>query len=104
MKNGFFLTLFFVFGIAFCPIISGQDNYPSELTLEDIYKNRIFNQKGINSLSWMKDNNGYSTLEDNESVGGKDIVRYDAKTGSREVLVSAGMLIPPGKSMSAFHK
>jgi len=98
MKNGYILTLIFVFGIAFCQIISAQNNYPSELTLQDIYKNRIFNQKGINTLRWMKDNDGYSTLEDNEIVGGIDSVRYDAKTGSREVLVPAPKFIPQGRT------
>jgi dipeptidyl-peptidase-4 len=77
--------------------VSGQESYPSELNLEDIYKNSVFGQKGINSLSWMKDNKGYSTLEDNQDTGGKDIVRYDAKSGQREVLVPAGMFIPQGK-------
>ncbi len=96
MRNRFMLTLIFAIGLATCPNISAQNSYPSELTLEDIYKNRIFNQKGINSLRWMKDNNGYSTLEDNESIGGNDIVRYDAKTGSREVLVPASKFIPEG--------
>ena len=98
MKNSFIRTLIVAVVAGFFFTVSAQDSYPSELLLEDIYKNRIFSQKGISSLRWMKDNNGYSTLEDNESVGGKDIVRYDAKTGSREVLVSAGMLIPPGKN------
>jgi len=98
MKNGFLLTLFFVFGLASCQFISAQRSYPSELTLEDIYKNRIFNQKGIKSLRWMKDNQGYSTLEDNKSIGGKDIVRYHAKSGMREVLLPADKLVPTGKS------
>ena len=98
MKNGFILTLFLVIGIASCPILSAQNSYPSELTLEDIYKNRIFNQKGINSLRWMKGNQGYSTLEDNKGIGGKDIVRYDAKSGNREVLVPAGKFIPHGST------
>ena len=102
MKNGFLLTLFFVFGLASCQFISAQRSYPSELTLEDIYKNRIFNQKGINSLRWMKDNQGYSTLEDNISLGGKDIVRYHAKSGRREVLLPADKLVPTGKSDPLF--
>ena len=98
MKKRFILALAFALILASFLVASAQKSYPSELTLEDIYKNRIFNQKGINSLRWMKDNQGYSTLEDNKSIGGMDIVRYDAKTGSREVLLSAAMLVPPGKS------
>ena len=42
----------------------------------------------------MKDNQGYSTLENDKEFGGSDIVRYDASTGKRTVLVSAKQLIP----------
>ncbi len=76
---------------------SAQENGLLKLTLEDLYENNTFRQKGINSVRWMKDNKGYSALEANETVGGKDIVKYDAKTGNREVLVSAGKLIPTGE-------
>lgn len=75
-----------------------QEKPLSELTLEDLYKNNIFCQKGINSVRWMKDNKGYSALEDNAIVGGKDIVEYDTKTGNRKILVSAGKLIPTGEN------
>lgn len=46
----------------------------------------------------MKDNNGYSTLEANTNLGGKDIVRYDAQSGQRTLLVSAKQLTPAGQS------
>ncbi len=97
MKNSFIRTLIAVLVSGFFFTVSAQETYPSELRLEDIYKNRLFGQKGINSLSWMKDDKGYSTLEDNQTTGGKDLIRYDAKTGRREVLVPASMLIPLGK-------
>ncbi len=86
MKNSFnrTLTAILVAGLFFA--VSAQDSYPSELLLEDIYKNHVFGQKGIKALSWMKDNKGYSTLEVNAEIGGNEIVRYDAKTGRREVL------------------
>lgn len=77
---------------------SAQKTTLSKLTLEDLYENNVFRQKGINAVRWMKDNKGYSALETNEEVGGKDIVVYDAKTGQREVLVSAGNLVPKGKN------
>ena len=46
----------------------------------------------------MKDNKGYSTLQRNNNVGGRDIIRYEAKSGKRSVLVSAKQLIPNGQS------
>ncbi len=97
MKNRFIWTLIVVFVSGLFFTVSAQETYPSELLLEDIYMNRVFSQKGINSLSWMKDSKGYSTLEDNQDTGGKDLIRYVAKTGRREVLASASMLIPQGR-------
>ncbi|WP_372756082.1 hypothetical protein, partial [Labilibaculum sp.] len=71
-----------------------QQTETLKLGLDDLYKNKIFKQKGINTVRWMKDNEGYSALETNKNIGGKDIVSYNAKTGNREVLVSAENLIP----------
>lgn len=67
------------------------------LTLEDIYSNGTYSQKGFGPVRWMKDNTGYSTLEQDKVYGGKDIVRYDAVSGERKVLVSAEKLIPADK-------
>lgn len=88
----FILGILIVAGTFFTSL--AQEKTLSKITLEDLYKNNVFSQKGINSVCWMKDNQGYSALEDNKSLGGKDIVVYDAKTGNREVLVSARRLIP----------
>ena len=76
---------------------SAQQNSKLKLTLEDLYKNNVFRQKGITAARWMKDNRDYSALETNQTVGAKDIVVYDAKTGNRKVLVSAENLIPAGE-------
>jgi len=67
------------------------------LRLEDIYGSTIYSQKSFGPIRWMKGNDGYSTLETDETYGGKDIVRYDAVTGERKVLVSAKELIPAGE-------
>lgn len=67
------------------------------LELADIYKNGIYRSKGYGPVRWMKDNKGYSTLEKNSTVGGVDIIRYEAKSGTRSVLVSAELLIPKGE-------
>lgn len=70
----------------------------SLLTLRDIYSNGTYSPKGFGPVRWMKDNEGYSTLENNTEFGGKDIVRYDAKTGERKILVSAKQLIPTNET------
>ena len=69
----------------------------TSLSLEDIYKNGTYSQKSFGPVRWMKDNNGYSTLETNKEYGGKDIVRYDAATGERKVVVASKLLIPNGE-------
>ena len=94
-KNISRILAFFLISGCFLTV-PAQDTNPKELRLEDIFKNHLYSQKGINSLSWMKDNKGYSTLEENLETGGRDLVRYDAGTGHREVLVTAGQLIPEG--------
>lgn len=66
------------------------------LRLEDIYSNNTYSTQRFGPVRWMKDNKGYSTLEKNTSLDGEDIVRYEAATGARTVLVSAGKLIPAG--------
>jgi dipeptidyl-peptidase-4 len=76
--------------------VSAQES--SKLALEDIYKNNIYQSKGYGPVRWMKDNEGYSTLEANNRYGGYDIVRYSATSGNRSVLVSAAQLIPAGSS------
>lgn len=72
------------------------------LQLDDIYKNGTYNAKRYGPVRWMKDNKGYSTLEKNSQAGGKDIIRYEAKSGTRSVLVSADMLIPEGETNPLF--
>lgn len=74
--------------------IRAQDN---ALTLENIYTNGAFRSKGFGPVRWMKDSKGYSTVETNKDLGGQEIVRYDAQTGSRSVLVAANQLVPPGQ-------
>ena len=68
------------------------------LELADIYKNGTYSSKGYGPVRWMKDNKGYSTLESNTTVGGRDIIRYEANSGKRSVLVAADKLIPNGES------
>ncbi len=69
-----------------------------KLTLEDIYTNGVYRAKGFGPVRWMKDNKGYSTLENNAEAKGNDIVVYGAESGTRTVLVNAKQLIPAGKT------
>ena len=71
-----------------------QDLAP-ELTLENLYSKGAFGERGIGPVRWMKDNSGYSAVERAKGRDGREIVRYDAKTGGRTVLVTAAQLTPP---------
>jgi len=97
MKKTIALILGFALATATFLNAAAQQNSKQKLTLEDLYKNNVFRQKGITAVRWMKDNKGYSTLETNQNVGGKDIVVTDANSGNRKVLVSAEKLIPAGE-------
>lgn len=97
MKRDIFYRIAFAVIISFCLLpLEGQD-FPDELKLEDIYKNNIYRQDGYGPVRWMKDNRGYSTLEANNETGGIDLVRFEAKTGKKSVLVSSSRLIPAGE-------
>lgn len=87
----FFTSVIFVF--TFCTATVAQTK---KLTLEDIYSSGMYRSKGFGPVRWMKDNKGYSTLEQNSTLNGTDIVVYDAESGARKVLVSAGQLKPSG--------
>ena len=90
MKRAIFIPI-----ILLCSLLAWSQE---SLNLEDIYKNGTYRAKRYGPVRWMKDNKGYSTLERNVEVGGVDIIRYEAKSGSRSVFVSAEKLIPVGET------
>lgn len=75
---------------------SGKNNGYTSLTLENIYSNGVYNQKGFGPVRWLKSNDGYSALE--KSSAGNEIVKYNAATGERSVLVAAKQLTPHGSA------
>jgi len=69
-----------------------------ELTLEDIYKNGTYPTRYYRSVRWLEDHQHYTTLEQNTDKECNEIIRYNAKTGERLVLVGADQLTPTGSS------
>ena len=70
------------------------------LTVDRIYASAEFRGGSFGPLAWLADGSAYTTLErpaDGKpgGGGGRDIVRYDAQTGARTVLVAAARLVPP---------
>jgi dipeptidyl-peptidase 4 len=65
------------------------------LTLERIFSSDDFRSESAPAIKWLE-NGAYTTLAPSDTVGhGTDIVRVDSN-GHKEVLVSAGQLVPPG--------
>ena len=69
------------------------------LTVERIYASREFSSQNFGPVRWL-DDKSYVTLESpGEGKKGRDIVRYDAETGKRDVMVPASSLVPAGDSV-----
>ncbi|WP_298358729.1 hypothetical protein [Runella sp.] len=78
MSKHLSLWLFFAVVILLNNSAFGQKS-TKVLTLEDIYKNNLYSAKGFGAIRWMKDNAGYSTIENNASSQGNEIVRYEGR-------------------------
>jgi len=84
--------------LAVVPLSAGEKPDRSLLTVERIYATEEFEPEKF-AATWLEDGSGYLTLEPSgEPYGGQDVVRYDSRTGRREVLVPAAHLIPPRES------
>ncbi|HEY6950960.1 MAG TPA: DPP IV N-terminal domain-containing protein, partial [Bacteroidota bacterium] len=88
------ICLWFVLS-TFLPLLA-QEKQGSMLTLDRIFKSREFSGDRFGPSRWLDDGSAYTTVEPSESQkGARDIVKYDTKSGKKEVLVSAAKLIPP---------
>ena len=68
------------------------------LTLEEIYKNNTYPTRSYRSVRWLEDSKHYTTLEYNSELRCSEVIRYQAKTGKRELLVGASQLVPVGET------
>src|SRR6266550_3489719 len=71
----------------------------SILTVDRIFASPEFRGGSLSALAWLSDGASYTTLE--PAAGGKpgkDLVRYDAETGLKTILVPASRLVPTGDS------
>jgi dipeptidyl-peptidase-4 len=91
----FLLTLLVTASQAFA-----QQADPSILTLDRLYGSTEFRSESLGPVRWLNDGAGYTRLEPSKSVkDGRDIVRYEAETGRREVLLPAERFKPTGSSV-----
>jgi len=75
-----------------------QQGDPSIITLERLFSSTDFVSQTLGPVRWLHDGTLYTKLEPSGSKKGNDIVRYDAATGRREVLVAADRVVPSGSS------
>jgi len=89
------LTLMLFSGSLLC-----QENADDRLlTVERIFAAREFVPERFGPARWLPDGRSFTVVERSKEVeGGMDIIRVDASTGERRVVVSASSLIEPGKS------
>ncbi len=76
------------------PTVAGAGGQVPGLTLENLYSKGTFGENGFGPVRWMKDGKGYSTIEWNDKSLGQSVVRYEAQSGRRQVLVPAAKLAP----------
>ncbi len=63
--------------------------------LDRIFQSREYDVPRFGPARWLPEGTAYTVLE-RSATGASDIVRYDAATGARTVLVPASRLTPPG--------
>lgn len=87
-----------LFGVGLLPAAVAAETEGKEregLSLDRIFKGE-FNAAGY-SARWAPEGARYLRFEDAKSGHGRDLVRCDAATGNREVLVEGQWFIPPGR-------
>jgi len=81
-----------------CTIPLNAQKSSNPLSLEDIFNNGSYPTRSYRSVRWLEDHKHYTTLEQNMERGCSEIIRYNAKSGDRMVLVGADRLTPAGSS------
>jgi len=61
-----------------------------------IFQDGAYDVPAFGPARWMADGAAYTTVESSGPSGGSDLVRYDAVTGARSVLVPSARLVPAG--------
>jgi dipeptidyl-peptidase-4 len=78
---------------------AAQQGDPSLLTIRRIYGSGEFASHPFGPARWLSEGTAYTTLEPATEGPGADLVRYDVEKGTREVMVPARQLVPPGDSL-----
>ncbi|HFE62938.1 MAG TPA: hypothetical protein ENK14_00790 [Caldithrix sp.] len=94
--------IFILWCLGFVPVpIRAQEPDSTLLTLDRIYQSDEFTEETFGPARWQKNGSGYFTLEWSDvEPGRKDIVRYNAESGARKIVVPTTWLTPANDSIS----
>ena len=86
--------------VVFCVLaVYGQPGDKRILTLDRIFSSNDFQSETFGPARWLDDGSSYTTLETSpNNKEARDIIRYEAATGARTVLIPAAALTPGGTS------
>ena len=73
----------------------------SDLSLEMIFKENAFRLERFGPARWLDDQH-YTTVERSDNGEGWDIVKYDAESGARTLLVTSKQLTPNGADSALY--
>lgn len=92
----FCLTIAAALGAAAIALHAQQSDRAATLSaqIDRIFKARDFDAPRFGPARWLPDGTAYAIVE-RGSTGGDEIVKYDAASGARSVLVAAAKLLPP---------
>jgi dipeptidyl-peptidase-4 len=79
-------------------VVAQQDERARSLEqqIDRIYQANEYALPRFGPARWLADGTAYTTVERSTGTEGSDIVRYDAATGARSVLISSAQLTPAG--------
>lgn len=91
----FSIVLFFLFILQ---TVNGQQAIDSSLlSIDRLFNSGEFRQDRFGGYQWMSNGDAYTILErSNDVEGGRNLVKYDAKSGESEILIAASSFIPEG--------
>jgi len=85
--------------VFFAMTVCGQPADKRILTLDRIFSSSDFRSETFGPARWLDDGSAYTTLEPSPAnKEARDIVRYEAATGARSVLIAATSLMPKAAS------
>jgi dipeptidyl-peptidase-4 len=93
------VNLAFALLLAAAQLQAGQVPDSVRAAVHRIFGTRAFAPERFGPARWIENGAAYTTVEPAAQGRGSDIVRYEAATGDRSILVSARELIPPGDSV-----